>query len=324
MKKTIKIKFVGFWPGFNHKENFFTKVLEKYYIVIISDSPDYIFCSVLEESYGECKYEGVRIHWNGENYTPDFNIHDYGISHNNIYFDDRHLQYPLYLVSEKHLLLIPEKHLNVDADIFKSKPYFCNFIYGVSRDYREKAFETFNEYKPVMSPGTGKNNMPDHPLVQTHDEKLNFLNKSKFTIAFDSTRLKGFATEKIMHAFAGRTIPIYFGDPDIGKHFNKKAFIDVADYDFNLVKVLERVIEIDQNDELYLNILREPVFNDENYIRDKKIEFENFLLNIFEQDLEKCFRRSRVFSPQIHNNRLNEYNKLVKSKFYRIVRKLIK
>lgn len=314
MKKEIKIKFTGFWPGFNQEHNFITQVLEKHYRVVISDIPDYIFCSVLGEPYEECKYDGIRIHWNGENYTPDFNIHDYGISYNNLLLEDRHLQYPLYLVSEKHLSLIPEKHLYVSDDILQSKPYFCNFIYGTSRDFREEAFDVFNRYKPVMSPGTGKNNMPDHPLVQTHDQKLDFLNKSKFTIAFDSTSLPGFATEKIMHAFAGKTIPIYFGDPHIGKHFNKKAFIDVADYDYDLEKVLERVIEIDQNDELYLSILREPVFKDENYIKSKQIEFEDFLTHIFSQDLEKAFRRSRIAGPKFHNDRLKEVNKIKKSK----------
>ena len=324
MKKEIKIKFTGFWPGFNDRENFFTKVLDKHYNVVISDSPDYIFCSVVWPSYEECKYDGVRIHFNGENYTPDFNIHDYGISYNDLSLGDRHLQYPLYLVSEKHLLLIPKKHLDVKDNILQDKPYFCNFIYGVSREYREKAFEIFNKYKQVMSPGTGKNNMPDHPLVKTHDEKLHFLNKCKFTIAFDSTSLAGFATEKILHAFAGKTIPIYFGDPHIGKHFNKKAFIDVADYNFNLEKVLERIIEIDQNDELYLSILREPVFNDKNYLLDKAQDFENFLLNIFDQDLDKSFRRSRVTEPKQHNDRLREYNQLVTSKFYRIIKKVIK
>lgn len=324
MKKDIKIKFTGFWPDFNVHENFFMKVLNKHYNVIISESPDYIFCSVVWPPYEECKYDGVRIHFNVENYTPDFNIHDYGISYNNLTLGDRHLQYPLYLVYEKHLLLIPQKHLNIDADILKDKPYFCNFIYGVSRDYREKAFEILSKYKPVMSPGTGKNNMPNHPLVQSQDDKLDFLNKCKFTIAFDSTSLSGFATEKILHAFAGKTIPIYFGDPDIGKHFNKKAFIDVSDYDFDLEKVLERIIEIDQNDELYLSILREPVFIDKNYLPNKAIEFENFLLNIFNQDLDTAFRRSRVSSPKFHNDRLKEYNKLLSSKFHKIIHRLFK
>ena len=73
MKKDIKIKFIGFWAGFDEENNFFTEVLKENFNVIITDSPDYIFCSVLGEPYEECNYEGVRIHFNGENYTPDFN-----------------------------------------------------------------------------------------------------------------------------------------------------------------------------------------------------------------------------------------------------------
>lgn len=323
MKKNIKIKFTGFWEGFDEEKNFFTDVLDRHFNVEISEFPEYIFCSVLAAPYEECNYDGVRIHFNGENYIPDFNIHDYGISYSNLLLEDRHLQFPLYLVAKKPLLLVPQKHLNIDANIFKSKPYFCNFIYGVSRDFRDEAFEKLSTYKPVLSPGTGKNNMPNYPLVKTLEEKLDFLGKCKFTIAFDSTVLPGFVTEKIMHAFAAQTIPIYFGAPDIGDHFNKKAFIDVADYDYDLNKVLERIIEIDQNDDLYLSILKEPVFKDESYLDTKQKEFEDFLVHIFSQDLEKAYRRSRIAGPKFHNDRLKEYNKLFKSIFFNYLKKLL-
>lgn len=324
MKKEIKIKFIGFWAGFNERHNFFTNVLEEKFSITISDQPDYIICSVLGEPYEECNYGGVRIHFNGENYTPDFNIHDYGISYNYLLLEDRHLQYPLYLVAEKPLELAQKKHLDIDAGILNSKPYFCNFIYGVSRDYRDQAFDVFNKYKPVMSPGSGRNNMPGHPLVTSLEDKLAFLNKCKFTIAFDSTSLPGFATEKIMHAFASKTIPIYFGDPKIGKHFNKKAFIDVADYGFDLDKVLKRVIEIDKDDDLYLGMLKEPVFNDENYTSKKQEQFRDFLIGIFEQDLGKAYRRSRIAGPKYHNDRLKEYNQFSKSRLFRILHRIIK
>ncbi len=323
MKKNCKINFIGFWAGFNKNKNFFTDVLEKHFHIEISDSPDYIFCSVLGAPYEECNYDGIRIHFNGENYTPDFNIHDYGISYNDLTLGDRHLQYPLYLIYFKPLLLAPKKHLNIDENILKNKPYFCNFIYGVSREYRDKAFDMINTYKTVMSPGIAKNNLPNHPIIKTQDEKLEFQNKCKFTIAFDSTEEPDFVTEKILHAFASGTIPIYFGDPNIGKHFNKKAFIDVADYNFDLDKVLERIIEIDQNDELYLSILKEPAFNDENYIATKQKEFEDFLVHIFSQDTEKAYRRSSIAAPKNHNERLKEYNKLYKSKLHRLVKKII-
>lgn len=46
VKKEIKINFKYFWGGFDPENNFFTNILRKYYKVIISDNPDYLFYSV--------------------------------------------------------------------------------------------------------------------------------------------------------------------------------------------------------------------------------------------------------------------------------------
>lgn len=320
-KKKIKIKYVGFWPGFDENDNYFTNLLRRFFEVEITEKPDYIFCSVLGAPYEECKYDGIRIHWNGENYVPDFNIHDYGISFNELIFGDRHLEYPLYLINEARYLA-NEKHKNITNGILLEKPYFCNFIYGVSRDYRDQAFKTLNTYKKVMSPGTGNNNMPNHPIVKTLKDKLAFQKQCKFTIAFDSTQIPGFVTEKILHAFAAQTIPIYFGSPNIGKYFNKKAFIDVADYGCDLDRVLHRVIELDNDDEKYMNMLKQPTFIEQDYVLKKEKQMEEFLLHIFNQDLEKAFRRSRFAAPQFHNDRLKDYNLLQKSRFFSYLKKL--
>jgi len=47
-KKTIKINFKFFEPGFEPENNFFTHFLKKNYNVIISDKPDYLFYSVYD------------------------------------------------------------------------------------------------------------------------------------------------------------------------------------------------------------------------------------------------------------------------------------
>jgi len=51
MKKIIKIGFRNFWSGFNPKDNMFTNMLKKYYRVVLSDDPDYVFYSVYSEDY---------------------------------------------------------------------------------------------------------------------------------------------------------------------------------------------------------------------------------------------------------------------------------
>lgn len=308
-KKKISIKFIRFWPGFDETDNFIVNLLKKHFNVEFSDSPDYIFCSVFGQPYEEAKYDCIRIHLNGENYTPDFNLHDYAISYNEISFGDRYIRYPLYLMYDE-VKLAKIKHLNISESILNDKQYFCNYIYGNGndREFRNHAFRVFETYKKVAATGIGNNNMPDMPVTDTIKKKIEFQQKSKFTIAFDSISEPGFVTEKILHAFAAQTIPIYYGDPNINTQFNHKAFVNIADFDYDLEKALAHVIEIDSNDELYLNMLSEPAFVKENFYEMKRADLEAFLVNIFQQDYDKAFRRGRIAQPELHKNRLKEYN----------------
>lgn len=55
------------------------------------------------------------------------------------------------------------------------------------------------------------------------------------------------------------SIPIYFGNPNVSKEFNSKSFINAHEFK-NLKDVVKRVIEIDENEEEYLKMRREPFF----------------------------------------------------------------
>jgi hypothetical protein len=68
-------------------------------------------------------------------------------------------------------------------------------------------------------------------------------------------------TEKIMHAFGAGCIPIYWGTQDVLMDFNPKAFINANDYK-TFEGVIERIKEIDNNDELYLDMVNQPIFSD--------------------------------------------------------------
>lgn len=55
------------------------------------------------------------------------------------------------------------------------------------------------------------------------------LNDYMFSIAMENSEYSGYFTEKIMDCFATGTIPIYIGDPEIGKVFNKDGIIILDD-----------------------------------------------------------------------------------------------
>jgi hypothetical protein len=106
----------------------------------------------------------------------------------------------------------------------------------------------------------------------------------------ENTYAPGYTTEKILEAFASNCIPIYYGDPLAVQDFNPKAFINAHDFD-NMDALMQRVKEIDTNDELYWQILQESPFlpNTLEKYSDQKIY--EFFDNIFSQPLNKAKRR---------------------------------
>ncbi|ONI37919.1 hypothetical protein AN639_06765 [Candidatus Epulonipiscium fishelsonii] len=295
----MKIKFVDFWSGFNPQKNIFIDILNKKYKVLLSSDPDYIIYSYFGNEY--LKYKCVRIFYTGENIIPDFNLCDYGIGFSYINFQDRYVRFPLYLfnIYEEDYNKALQKHIN-NQDILKEKNKFCNFIYSNRKAHpvRDKIFYAINEYKKVDSGGRHLNN-----IGESVRNKYAFQLKYKFSIACENATTAGYTTEKILQAFSAKTIPIYWGDPSIANEFNPKAFIDCHEYtSFN--QVLNKIEELDNNDALYLKMINEPMFTKEQLMHQKNMQndLEKFLYSIFDQPLEKAFRRERFFKGKQYEN----------------------
>jgi hypothetical protein len=324
--KAIKIKFVGFWPGFVAERHPLYRILARHYRVELVDPPDYVFFSTFGRGFYEfAHYDGVRIFYSGENYSPDFNVADYAIGFDHIAYEDRYLRYPLYLFYDQ-IGEAATKHVGIGPEVLAEKTVFCNFIYGNSHAQGERPafFHRLSGYRPVSSAGTFLNNQ-DGFVADSQEKKLAFQRKCKFTIAFESTSLNGFVTEKIMHAFAARTVPIYFGDPLIDREMNPKAFVNCRDFP-SFDAVVDRVREIDRDDALFLRMLAEPMFREPDHPAAMERRLERFLLGIFEQPLEKAFRRPRKFLPRQHEENLRLFAELQCSRsfswFLRIWRKV--
>ena len=138
-----------------------------------------------------------------------------------------------------------------------AKTHFCNFVYSNGQAKRRIRFmHRLSRYKPVRSGGRFLNNVGGAVA-----DKRVFQQTHKFSIAFENQSHAGYCTEKIVDAFAARTVPIYFGDPDITRDFNPKSFINGHDFK-SLQALADYVKEVDQNDALYRQFLSAPPFND--------------------------------------------------------------
>ena len=300
----LKIAFSGMGGNFDENNNFITNILRKKYNVVLSEKPDFVFFSQSSKDYH--KYNCVRIFYTAENHVPDFNLCDYGISFQNLSFEDRYIRYPLYLVDDfnpyagddyaSDLQLALHKHENVDLS---TKTDFCSFVFSNSKaaPCREKLFHALSEYKPVNSGGRYLNNVGG-PVAS----KLEFQKKHKFVIAFENTSSPGYTTEKIVGAFAAGAIPIYWGNPEITKEFNPGSFINCHDFGLTrdgepeaIERIVEEVKRLDNDDEAYMAMLRTPAFTEQNDVAKQQQEFEDFLFHIVDQGREKAYRRNRYY-----------------------------
>ena len=60
------------------------------------------------------------------------------------------------------------------------------------------------------------------------------------------------------------------------------------------------MVELDQNDDMYLAMLRQPIFVRRNFVQDKMEELERFLCNIFDQSLVNARRRPQSYLPKTY------------------------
>lgn len=304
-KKIIKVNFCKFWNGFNYSNNFLLDALSKNYDVLISDDPDYIFFSPFSDDLYKYKSDCIRIYYTAENINPNFNICDYAIGFQYITYEDRYLRLPIW--SFKHRQITRP----LDESLFDRE--FCSFVVSEANaaDFRTMFYNKLSEYKKIASGGKYLNN-----IGYRVNDKIEFCKNYKFNIAFENSSSHGYATEKIMDAFEANSIPIYWGDPCIINDINEKAFINCNKYS-NIDDIVSKVIEVNENKDLYLSMLNENPFTKEGkkYINGNNLD--TFLSYIMEQNKKDALRRGFDMYWQglddYKNKKYYEYEKIKKN-----------
>lgn len=63
------------------------------------------------------------------------------------------------------------------------------------------------------------------------DEAIRLISQYKFYIAMENEIIDGYITEKIINAYLAKSVPIYWGTPDIYKFFSPNSIIDINNFD---------------------------------------------------------------------------------------------
>mgnify|MGYP004449961835 CR=1 FL=1 len=203
-----------------------------------------------------------------------------------IQYEDRYLRLPLYQVRDNFKdfprvkVIDPEKALNRK---------FCSLVVSNLKNaspMREQFFRLLSEYKQVDSGGRLWNNVGG-PVK----DKGEFISNYKFNIAFENSKVHGYTTEKIMDPMVVNSIPIYWGNPAIGREFNPKSFVNVDDFS-SLEQAVEYIVKLDTDNDLYLKMLNEPWT-----VSDSIFNWQESLTAFLKNIIDKPLQEAKYISP---------------------------
>ena len=306
----LDIQFADFWDGFVPEKSYFWDLLSKKYRLRLSSDPDILIYTSFGRSH--LNYKCLKIFWTGENVRPDFGKCDFAFTFDEQSHGGKNYRLPLYVYyahdyGYRDLGCITNvgKDGALPGGAVTSRPAkFCNMVISnANRDPRAlEFFHKLSAYKVVDSGGRYLNNVGG-PV----DNKVEFIGNYKFTLAFENTSFPGYTTEKIFEPMLAASIPVYWGNPQIAKEFNPKSFINVHDYP-SFDHAVRRIIEIDQDDELYRSILSEPNFHGDRIPEKLTNEaiLERFSPIIDQRDRIKCVCRTWKHYPPYLMGRLKD------------------
>ena len=297
IKEKKEIKFYSVGSSSNYYKNLLikdiTKLLRNKFIFnFTSYTPDYLIYDVFGCEHLESKYNNaIKISFYTENIIPDFNHADYSIGFHNIHYLDR------YFRKTTLIWIFQTRYLNIKNKVFeklrrnvlrrKIKKKFCaavitNFL--ITDGFRIKFINELSKYKKVDMGGTYKNNVGGKVK-----NKIKFLSFYKFSIAMENSEGQGYISEKILDSFMAGTIPIYYGGYMIDEFINPKSYILIKNEN-DMLKKIEYIKKIDNDEKLFKTILNEKLFINDNLVRISDIEKAKFFSHIFEQEKNKAKR----------------------------------
>jgi beta-1,4-mannosyl-glycoprotein beta-1,4-N-acetylglucosaminyltransferase len=286
---TYKIAFTDWWSEeysggtFDPHNNLFTNILNDFYnIEVVSphENPDILFYSVFGNNHNNLKSKR-KIFYSGEPISQDKNA-DFNVTFDcNSVNNCRLPLWVCYLNDD----IINDYYNKVNNKIKPpKKSNFCSIICQQDNieNTRSLIVNKLSGYKRVDCGGKFMNNIGCIvPRGVNCSGKIEHNNKYKFVIAFENKNYPGYVTEKICDAYKSKSIPIYWGTPDVVKDFNPKTFINSNDF-VSIDELVSYIIKVDNDDNLYNSYFKEPILSSYwiNVLNDKNNFFRELVTNI--------------------------------------------
>ena len=264
----MKLFVYGFWDGFIDKKNpvdiyFFINLFQKIFETDIEignfEESDILLETIFEpNTYLYSKKWKYSFLFSGEsrlnNYYKDYTCVLYGEkNHDNI------INVPLF---------IPMLYCSNQMDITNAKKNnqnipkknICAIISNPRGNERNFFLDELEKKIHIDYGGSYKNNIPRIEYQYNSKEFIDYVSQYKFIISMENSRGDTYITEKILHGFNAGNIPIYWGSLNISDYFNEERFINLNDIS-NTENVINKIVEIINNDDKYIEIVNKYVYN---------------------------------------------------------------
>jgi hypothetical protein len=250
----IRVAFSDHYSNFESEKSRVFRSLSSVAEVMVcdvSEQPDLLVYGDFGESHWS--FDGLKVYLTGENMTPDFDQCDLAFTPFEIPGDPRAVRLPYYAqVIEDVAPLLRRGEAHADTILAEG---FCSFVVSNARSWpRNRFFKKLNRRRSVDSGGGLFNNLGGRV-----SDKMKFIARYRFNIAFENTETNGYITEKLVEPLLAGTIPIYWGAPDVLRDFDARCFVHARDFR-DLDTLVDYVLELDADPTRQLQYLRAPAF----------------------------------------------------------------
>ena len=282
-KEKLTVDFVDFWPNFIKTDNYFYHLLNQEYEVAIEENkPDILFHSVdYHNQKGHLRYNnGItkKVYFTAE--PPHIHRPNYNETHFSFGYEDtgdeRNYRLPLWILhlnwfnvphnddrDQSYLHSLEEFLAPKDPEkILSQKKAFCSFVNTQPFGKRVEFVPKLHSKQFVHCAGRMYNNTNGN-IIGRGDQrwKIDYLKNFKFNISMENCPDYGYVSEKIIHSMFANCIPIYWGSNAVVGDFNEESFINWHQYEDDEI-VVDKIMEIDTNYDLYAKIISQPWFKD--------------------------------------------------------------
>ena len=137
---------------------------------------------------------------------------------------------------------------------------------GVDSEGRNYFLDKLEKRVSVSYAGKYKNNVKRIDAPPCTKEFVDFVSEYKIIFSMENSKNKEYITEKILHGYASKNVPIYWGSDSVGNYFNEERFIHVKGFDETSINnSIDAIEEILNNDNKYIEMINKPIYKD-NYV----------------------------------------------------------